>query len=107
MEEILEQAEQADREEDERHGDARGDEPPSRICGPASSGARRLAAARERMQAERGGGPAAGEQVVDRVELDLVPERFVTRPEGRRAWHREGRRALEAVRDQQAQGGCA
>jgi hypothetical protein len=35
------------------------------------------------------------------VDLELDHERFVTRPEGRRAWLREGRRALEAQRDQE------
>jgi transposase len=101
VEEILEQAEQADREEDARHGDARGDEPPPHL---RTRQQRRdaLAAARERLAAERTAAQAAGEQVVESVELELVPERFVTRPEGRRAWHREGRRALEAARDEQA-----
>ena len=53
------------------------------------------------MQAEREAQRDAGEQVVEHVELELDPERFVTRPEGRRAWLREGRRALEAQRDQE------
>ena len=30
------------------------------------------------------------------VEVELDPQQFVTRPQGRRAWLREGRRALEA-----------
>ena len=47
-------------------------------------------------------GEDAGEEVVARVELDLDPGRFVTRPEGRQAWLRQGRRALEAQRDQEA-----
>ena len=34
------------------------------------------------------------------VELD--PQQFVTRPQGRRAWVREGRRALEAQREREA-----
>jgi hypothetical protein len=33
------------------------------------------------------------------VELD--PQQFVTRPQGRRAWLREGRRALEAQRERE------
>jgi hypothetical protein len=33
------------------------------------------------------------------VELD--PSQFVTRPQGRRAWVREGRRALEAERERE------
>ena len=100
-EEILAQAEQADREEDAMHGEARGDEPPAHLR-TREQRREALKAARERMQAERAAAQAAGEEVVAMVELDLVPERFVTRPEGRRAWHREGRRALETVREQQA-----
>jgi hypothetical protein len=101
VEEILEQAEQVDREEDERFGDARGDELPEPLRTREGRRAA-LAAARERIQAEREARQAAGEEVVQSVELALDPERFVTRPEGRRAWLREGRRALEAQRDQEA-----
>jgi transposase len=100
VEEILEQAEQTDREEDERFGDARGDELPEPL---RTRDGRRAAlqAARERMQAEREARQAAGEQVIDRIKLDLDPARFVTRPQGRRAWLREGRRILDAQREQQ------
>jgi transposase len=101
VEEILEQAEQADREEDERYGQARGDELPEQL---RTREARRaaLAAAAERMQAEREARREAGEEVVERVELELDPERFVTRPMGRKAWLREGRRVLEGQRDADA-----
>jgi transposase len=99
--EIFDQAEQADRDEDERLGDARGDELPPHLR-TREQRREALAAARERLQAKRAAAQAAGEQVVESVELELVPERFVTRPEGRRAWHREGRRALEAIRDREA-----
>ena len=101
VEEILDQAELVDREEDERHGDAHGDELPPHLR-TREQRREALAAARERLQAERAAAQAAGEQVVQSVELELVPERFVTRPEGRRAWHREGRRALETVRAREA-----
>lgn len=74
---------------------------PSR-CGPGRDAARRWPRPRERLQTEREGRQAAGEEVVKGVELELVPERFVTRPEGRRAWLREGRRVLEAQRDEEA-----
>ena len=98
VEEILGEAEQTDREEDERHGDARGDEVPEALRTRESRRAA-LEAARERMQAEREAQVAAGEQVIDHFDLDLDPERFVTRPEGREAWLREGRRAVERERD--------
>ncbi len=98
VEEILGEAEQTDREEDERHGDARGDEVPEALR-TRESGRAALEAARERMQAKREAQVAAGEQVIDHVDLALDPERFVTWPEGREAWLREGRRAVERERD--------
>lgn len=100
VEEILDEAEQTDRAEDERYGDARGDELPEQLRTREGRRAA-LQAARERLQAEREAQQAAGEEIVARVELELDPERFVTRPEGRRAWLREGRRALEAKRDRE------
>jgi transposase len=100
VEEILDEAERTDRAEDERFGDARGDEVPEPLRTREGRRAA-LAAARERLQAEREARQAAGEEVIDRVELELVPERFVTRAEGRRAWLREGRRALETQREAQ------
>src|ERR1700727_2682582 len=53
VEEILEEAEQTDREEDERYGDARGDELPEPLRTREGRRAA-LQAARERLQAERG-----------------------------------------------------
>ena len=81
VEEILEEAEQTDRDEDERFGDARGDELPEQLRTREGRRAA-LEAARERLQAEREAQQAAGEQVVAQVELELDPERFVTRPRG-------------------------
>ena len=101
VEEILDEAEQTDRAEDEQFGDARGDELPEQLRTREGRRAA-LAAAKERMQAEREARRDEGEQIVADVELELDPERFVTRPEGRRAWLREGRRALEAQRDREA-----
>jgi transposase len=99
--EILEQAEQSDREEDERHGEARGDELPERLRTREGRRAA-LAAAREKLEAERAAERDAGQEVVEQVDLTLVPEEFVTRPEGRRAWLREGRRALDQQRERDA-----
>ncbi len=81
VEEILEQAEQIDRQEDEQYGDARGDELPEQLRTREGRRAA-LQAARERLQAEREAQRGAGEEVVARVEVELDPERFVTRPEG-------------------------
>ena len=101
VEEILDEAERTDRAEDEQFGEARGDELPEQLR--TREGRRQaLAAARERMQTEREARRDAGEQVIAEVELELVPERFVSRPEGRPAWLRQGRRELEAQRDREA-----
>jgi hypothetical protein len=98
VEGILDEAEQADRAEDERFGDARGDGLPEHL--QTREGRRAaLAAARQRLQADREARQAAGEEI---VELDPDPERFVTRPEGGGGGLREGRRALEAQRDRDA-----
>lgn len=99
--EILDQAEQADREEDERHGEARGDELPEALRTREGRRAS-LAAAREKLQQERAAQLAADDEVVEIVELELEPEEFVTRPMGRRAWLREGRRVLDNRRETEA-----
>ena len=99
--EILEEAERTDREEDERFGDARGDELPEQLR--TREGRRTaLKAARERLEAERRAQQDDGEPVVEAVALELTPDGFVTRPEGRRAWLREGRRVLDAQRERAA-----
>ena len=96
--EILEQAEQVDQDDDDEFGDKRGDEPPAHLRTRAARRAA-LVAAREKLEAERAAAQAAGEQVIKDFELELVPDRFETRPEGRDAWLREGRRELERRRD--------
>jgi hypothetical protein len=97
--EILAGAERADREEDERFGDARGDELPAQL---RTREARReaLKAAREKLERERAGALEAGEEVIAKVEVDLDPDRFEVRPEGREAWLREARRDVEARREE-------
>ena len=94
VEEILDEAEQTDRAEDEQFGDAR-DELPERLR-TVRDAARHLGAAKERMQAERAACRDEGGQIVADVELELA-ERFVTwAPEG----HGFGRacRALDTAR---------
>ena len=98
MSEILDQAERIDREEDERYGQARGDELPEPLR--TRDGRRAaLAAARERLQRERSEQRDAGEEVIEQVEMALDPEQFVTRSFGRRTWFRESRRALDRQRE--------
>ena len=96
--EVLAEAERVDREEDERFGEARGDELPEHLRTREGRRAA-LKAARERLEADRQARQDAGVAVIDSVELALSPDGFVTRPEGRRAWLREGRRVLDAQRE--------
>jgi transposase len=98
--EILAEAAETDRREDELYGTARGDELPEHLR--TREGRRKaLREAKERLHRERGHTlevPGDDDAPVA-VELDL--QHFVTRPQGRRAWVREGRRALEAQRDRE------
>jgi transposase len=97
--EILAEAAETDRREDELYGEARGDELPERL----RTGAGRRAALREakeeleRERATEHDGEAQTE-APESVAAELDPARFVTRAHGRRAWLREGRRALEERR---------
>ena len=99
--EILDEAAEIDRRENELYGSERGDELPEQLR--TREGRRRaLREAKERLARERDQTcetPPDSEQPVT-VELD--PRQFVTRPQGRRAWVREGRRVLDAEREQEA-----
>ena len=109
VKEILAEADRIDREEDERYGEKRGDELPEEL----QTSAGRRAALREakcRLQerkaaAEEEDSGDTGDRDVESEpapEVELDPERFVTRPQGRRAWFREARRELEIQREEQA-----
>lgn len=100
--EILQEAERIDREEDERYGDARGGELPEQLRTREGRRAA-LKAARERLERERAAAVAAGEEVIERVELDLDRDRFPAAVGGRVQWLRQGRRELEARRAQNPQ----
>ena len=94
---ILREAGEIDQREDELYGDARGDELPEQLR--TREGRRRaLREAKERLNRERDEATETEQHGEGPVELELDPQRFVTRPQGRRAWLREGRRALEAPR---------
>ena len=102
--EILEEAAETDRREDALYGDRRGDELPEQLRTAAGRKAA-LRQAKEKLERERPGEeaePDTEERAGAAVKLELDPERFVTRPEGRRAWLREGRRALEERREREA-----
>jgi hypothetical protein len=98
---ILREAGEIDEREDELYGDARGDELPEQLR--TREGRRRaLHEAKERLNRERDQAAGASDGEDDgQVELELDPQRFVTRPQGRRAWLREGRRAPEAQRERE------
>ena len=76
--EILAEAERVDREEDERYGQARGDELPEPLRTREGRRAA-LAAARERIERERAAAVEAGEEVIERIELGLDRDRFRAR----------------------------
>jgi transposase len=97
--EILAEAAETDRREDELYGEARGDELPERL---RTSAGRRAALreAKQELERERATGHdgEARAEAPEGVAIELDPARFVTRAHGRRAWLREGRRALEERR---------
>jgi transposase len=98
--EILAEAAEIDARENELYGDRRGDELPEQLR--TREGRRQaLREAKQQLGRERDetlDAPADEERAVS-VELD--PAEFVTRPQGRRAWVREGRRALDANRERE------
>jgi transposase len=99
--EILAEAAETDRREDELYGERRGDELPEHLR--TREGRRKaLREAKERLQRERGRAPEAADGEDGEVAVELDPREFVTRPQGRRAWVREGRRALEQQREREA-----
>jgi transposase len=98
--EILAEAAEIDRREDELYGEARGDELPEHLRTSASRRAA-LREAKEELERESAQ-PDSEDSDGGGVEIELDPERFVTRAHGRRAWLREGRRALEERRASEA-----
>ena len=100
--EILAEAERVDREEDERYGDARGDELPEPLRTREGRRAA-LKAARERLERERAAAVEAGEEVIEKVDVALDRDRFEVRPEGQ-AWLRAARRDVEAARNEPVAG---
>ena len=72
------------------------------ICARARAGARRCARPRSASSASAARRPRPADDEDEEVAVELDPQRFVTRPQGRRAWLREGRRALDAEREREA-----
>jgi transposase len=100
--EILREAEETDRREDELYGDARGDELPEQLR--TAEGRRVALAAAKRRLEERKGRAIGDEEPEQEVEVDpeLVLGRGGRRG-GRREWPRVARRALESQRERQAE----
>jgi transposase len=92
--EILREAEETDRREDELYGEARGDELPEQL---RSADARKqaLADAKRRIE-ERKGRAVGGDESERGVEVE--PARSVSGTGGRREWFRVGRHQLEEHR---------
>jgi transposase len=95
--EILDEAEQTDRDEDEQHGPDRGDELPERFRSRESRRAA-LAEARERLEQQRASEPEAETPA---VEIEIDEQRVVAEGHGRKGWLREGRRQLEQRRERE------
>jgi hypothetical protein len=99
--EILREADETDRREDELYGDARGDELPEPLR-TAEGRRTALREAKRRLAERKGPAPEDDDREDDGGQgrdLDLDPERFVTRSWGRRNWFREARRELENQRE--------
>ena len=90
--EILEEAERIDREEDELHGDARGDELPERFRSRESR-RQALAEAKQRLD-EKKAAPAPAPEPEPVVELEIDAQRMIAREAGRKGWLRDGRQQL-------------
>jgi transposase len=97
--EILREAEETDRHEDELYGEARGDELPEQLRTP--DGRRQALADAKRRIEERKQREITAE-VNDATTVDIDPERSFRRKGGRREWLSLARRDLEAHRERQA-----
>jgi hypothetical protein len=99
---ILREAEQTDRAEDELYGSDRGDELPEAL--QTAEGRRQALADAKRRLAQRKGGPVDAEPVAEwEVDLEqVVLARPVLRRGGRREWTRVARSELDTRRAQQA-----
>jgi hypothetical protein len=60
-----------------------------------------LREAKERLARERDTPEESSPEEERPASVELDPREFVTRPQGRRAWVREGRRGLEAERERE------
>ncbi len=95
--EILAEHKATDEAEDERYGDARGDELPEEL--QTVEGRREFfRKARQRLRHEQTEGPEPADEGSVGPELVFDEERIVARTQGREGWLREARRQLEQHR---------
>jgi transposase len=100
---ILREAEEIDRREDELYGDARGDELPERLR--TAEGRRQALGEAKRRIAERKGRAISEDEPVAEMKMSLEPVvlgRRVLRRGGRREWFRVAHRELEVHREREA-----
>jgi transposase len=96
---ILREADEVDRQEDELYGDTRGDELPEQFRTAAGRRAA-LREAKRRLQ-ERKGRSTEPDDAEPPPRPPIDPQRSVTRKGGRREWFREARRELERHRERE------
>jgi hypothetical protein len=94
--EILAEAAESDRREDELYGEERGDELPEHLR--TREGRRKaLREAKQRVERERGRAPEAPADDDAPVAVELDPRQFVTRPQGRRALEQQREREAHPI----------
>jgi transposase len=95
--EILAEARATDEAEDERYGEARGDELPEQLRTP--EGRREFfRRARKRLGNDDADAEEPEAEASEEVPLEFDAERIVARTQGREGWLREGKRQLESHR---------
>jgi Transposase DDE domain/Transposase domain (DUF772) len=98
--EILREAEEADRQEDQQFGDRRGDELPEQLHTPEGRRAA-LEQAKRRIQERKGQSPGADDESVEPEPVAIDPQRSLSGHGGRREWFRIARRELEEHRERE------
>ena len=98
--EILREAEETDRQEDEQFGDRRGDELPEQLHTPAGRRAA-LEQAKRRIQEREGQAVDTGGESVEPEAVAIDPQRSLSGHGGRREWFRIARRELEEHRERE------
>ena len=96
--EILREAEETDRREDEQFGDRRGDELPEQLHTPEGRRAA-LEQAKRRIQERKGPAADTDDETGEPEPVAIDPQRSLSGHRGRREWFRIARRELEEHRE--------